>query len=707
MTVMDKMDVGPNKRFLLVYGSQTGQAKAIAEDLADKAASHGLEADLQSAEGVDRKFHLQKERVLVMVCSTTGEGEPPDNASKMLRRLKNRSLKQDHLSQLRYALLGLGDTNYTNFCNCPKEFNQRLQELGATAFYAPGWADDGVGLDLVCDPWIEGLWPALQKEVATSIRDVGSMSEPSLINGGLLTASKLAVLPVATKGKALEGETLVASLLQSISPLRTAALSVPAEPTAFLDLKWRPDLIFNPASLQPHNGIKFPSAASDVFQVDVDKSWRMTSDDSVKTALDVCLSTKDSALALFRPGDAFGVIVTNLVAEVDIFLERLFGSDETKGGPDVPFELSVMEETSKVKAEVPEFIPALVTPRYLLEHLLDIRSIPKKALLRMLGQFCSDELEQRRLLELASKQGGKDYDAFVRQPGIGVVDIINTFKSCKLPLERLVEQLPRLQARSYSISSSPLRCPDKAHFVFNVVEMPSCKDFVGEPRLGLCTGWLDRITKERQIRGFPTFDSTDDLASLSISDQKQSLSVFLRSNQWFHHPDDRLDRPLLMVGPGTGVAPFLGFLQHREILIKTRELKASDVGETWLFYGCRHRDKDYLYKTEFERLHKERVLTHLVTSFSRDEESDTVTRTSTPKYVQHSLAKMADRVADVLLNPDAMIFVCGDAKNMARNVNEAFIQALVSAKPDMTQMAAMRHLADIRDQKRYLQDVWA
>ena len=79
------MESTPAVRFLLVYGSETGQARAIAEDIADKSASNGLSADLQCADGVDKHFRLVDERILVLVCSTTGEGEPPDNASKFLR----------------------------------------------------------------------------------------------------------------------------------------------------------------------------------------------------------------------------------------------------------------------------------------------------------------------------------------------------------------------------------------------------------------------------------------------------------------------------------------------------------------------------------------------------------------------------------------------------------------------------------------------
>jgi len=296
---------------------------------------------------------------------------------------------------------------------------------------------------------------------------------------------------------------------------------------------------------------------------------------------------------------------------------------------------------------------------------------------------------------------------------LGFLDIMLSFPSLRPPLERIIENLPRLQARSYSVSSSPLRCPGLAHFVFNVVEFASPFDLgLGKTRRGICTGMIDDATKDFQSQDPPCFDET------SHNSASLYLSVFTRPNPWFLHPDDDLSRPLMMVGPGTGVAPFLGFLQHREKLMEAAGLTPSDLGETWLYFGCRHQRRDFLYQAEFERLRDSGVLTYLVTSFSRDcEESidsdspgaattTTTTTTTAPKYVQHRILENSSHVKDLLTHPTAMVYICGDAKNMARNVNDALIEVLVQEE-GMSKMSAMKHLADLREQKRYLQDVWA
>jgi len=285
---------------------------------------------------------------------------------------------------------------------------------------------------------------------------------------------------------------------------------------------------------------------------------------------------------------------------------------------------------------------------------------------------------------------------------------------------------------------------------------------------------LDDVTRDFQKRECPRFDADDvpvtGIGSLSLAGGNNNdgngnegtndsstyrrppmLSVFTRPNPWFLHPDEDLTRPLLMVGPGTGVAPFLGFLQHREQLMERGSASpTAEVGETWLFFGCRHQNRDFLYKTELERLHDRGVLTHLVTSFSRDVDTEATeaaeaavaaaaaatpaaiaaaTPASTaaatpaatagtavkvgPKYVQHRILGKREEIRKLLTHPTAMIYICGDAKNMARNVNDAFIEVLVggsgsgSGGSGMTKMSAMKHLADLREQKRYLQDVWA
>ncbi|KAI2536956.1 5-methyltetrahydrofolate-homocysteine methyltransferase reductase, partial [Homo sapiens] len=151
------------RRFLLLYATQQGQAKAIAEEICEQAVVHGFSADLHCISESD-KYDLKTETApLVVVVSTTGTGDPPDTARKFVKEIQNQTLPVDFFAHLRYGLLGLGDSEYTYFCNGGKIIDKRLQELGARHFYDTGHADDCVGLELVVEPWIAGLWPALRK----------------------------------------------------------------------------------------------------------------------------------------------------------------------------------------------------------------------------------------------------------------------------------------------------------------------------------------------------------------------------------------------------------------------------------------------------------------------------------------------------------------------------------------------------------------
>ena len=104
-----------------------------------------------------------------MVSSTTGDGEQPENAEPFWRKIKKKKLPEDTFAHLKYTILGLGDTNYSQFCNGPKTLHDRMKQLGANTFYDPDWADDGVGLELVVEPWIENLWQPLANELGIEL----------------------------------------------------------------------------------------------------------------------------------------------------------------------------------------------------------------------------------------------------------------------------------------------------------------------------------------------------------------------------------------------------------------------------------------------------------------------------------------------------------------------------------------------------------
>ncbi|RUS90069.1 hypothetical protein EGW08_002182 [Elysia chlorotica] len=849
------MVVGESKnqnRFLMLYGTATGQAKAIAEEIAEKALTFGLTADLFELDDVGKKFNIEKERCVVIVVSTTGDGDPPPNAEKFMRRIKKRILSSTYLSHLHYALLGLGDSNYSNFCRCGRDMNTRLEALGAQAFYPPGFADDGVGLEVVADPWLKDLYPALQnflgvhpanqasdtetviskahsqtngaipnvddvekniksldissngdvpaikssnldnktaastsvtvssssadgkeqssdsqlvisnhsdvqsasnnqnKDIAnaqnkdiTSGKDSNLVSENSKAELNLIEPEKESAETQAIRAsnkrqaesspsglvwpetpcevlggesKTSPGEELKNSrLVTSPPPLCDKDLTIPVLPPPFLDVDFSPSSV-QLTSLEFQNGCKLPSAASDVFSVSVTDAKVLTSPDAVKKTLLLRLSLEGTGIT-YSPGDSLSIICPNNSSEVDLLIHRLQLEDIA----DLSMTVTVKSETKKRRAAVPAHIhPCQSTLRHVLTSCVSIRDPPSKALLRTLIEFTKDEAEIRRLQELCSKEGSQEYTTCLRQEHVTLLDFLLAFPSCMPPAETLLEHLPRLQPRPYSACSSQKVTPNSLDLVFNLVEV---KANVSEGHLyhrrGVCTGWLDDISAHLQ-RG-------------ESQDEKIQIPVFLRTNQHFRPPSD-LSQALIMIGPGTGVAPFIGFLEERSVCrsdLKKVEGPELGYGETWLYFGCRNRNKDFLFRDKLLDFKSSGVLTELRVTFSRDVETEADLTSTTeslttatehsadehpnsptnsasstpPRYVQDQMRRDSASLVRLLTENEALVYVCGDAKNMAADVTAAFEEILQTEK-GMSKEEAHMFIMKKRIHKTYLEDVW-
>ncbi|NWR34895.1 MTRR reductase, partial [Tachuris rubrigastra] len=693
------------RRFLLLYATQKGQAKAIAEEICQQAGAHGLEADMHCISEMD-KYNLETEKdPVVIVISTTGTGDPPDTARKFVKKIQDTALPPDHFAHLQYGLLGLGDSEYMFFCNGGKTVDRRLQELGARHFYDTGLADDCVGLELVVDPWIDGLWLALkealllqkEKEGMNNVVDAVTSSPspaPHVVHE-LNLSSEVQNLKLEDEGarssdvlsQKLDDINLVAparntelSLVNSVPPVSQAALNIPALPPEYLEVQFH-----GTHGKNPH--LSSLISEETTFEVPVTKAVQLTRENAIKTALLLELDISDTVFD-YQPGDAFCVICPNNANEVEELLHILGLSEK---GDDFVC-VKVKQGTKKKGASRPQHIPERSTLKFILTWCLEIRAVPKKAFLRALVECTSDAGEKRRLQELCSRQGASDYMRFIRDSSVCLLDLLHAFPSCKPSLNLLIEHLPKLQSRSYSVSSSNLYQPGKLCFVFNIVEFPACS---ARPvsRKGVCTGWLAELVAPLLHPNKNTLDTKGENFSA------EKIPIFPRPNNTFHLPADP-SVPFIMVGPGTGISPFIGFLQHRQ---KLREQHTDwEFGETWLFFGCRHQDRDYLFK-QLRCFLENGTLTHLKVCFSRDSSTAEV---APPKYVQDIIRLHAKEVTRVLLEEKGYFYICGDKKHMADGVSDTVLDIL-SMEMEADRLEAMKILAMLREEKRYLQDVWS
>lgn len=342
------------------------------------------------------------------------------------------------------------------------------------------------------------------------------------------------------------------------------------------------------------------------------------------------LSLEGSGLS-YQPGDALGVYPTNSPALVDELIGVL-GLQPDDG-------VTVGGETKSL--------------HHALLHQFEITTLTRPMLQKYAALVSS-----KKLANLLKEDNLKAYAAYTE--GRDVLDVIREFPCKGLKPQELVDVLRKLPPRLYSIASSLAAHPDEVHLTVSVVRYEAHK----RPRLGLCSGYLaERVTD----------DST--------------VPVYIEHNNNFRLPADPTT-PVIMIGPGTGVAPFRAFVEEREAMGAT--------GRSWLFFGEQHFLTDFYYQTEWQGFLKNGALTRMDVAFSRDQEHKI--------YVQH---RMKERAADLYawLEEGAVVYVCGDEKRMAHDVHQALID-IVREQGKLSAGKADDYVKQLQRDKRYQRDVY-
>jgi cytochrome P450/NADPH-cytochrome P450 reductase len=359
----------------------------------------------------------------------------------------------------------------------------------------------------------------------------------------------------------------------------------------------------------------------------------------------------------YRVGDHLSVVPRNDSALVEAVARR-FGF--------LPADQIKLQAAEGRRAQLP--VGDSIAVGQLLTDFVELQQVATRKQIQIMSEHTRCPVTKPKLLALVGDEAeaGERYRAEILSRRTSVFDLLSEYPACDLPFHVYLEMLSLLAPRYYSISSSPSVDPVRCSITVGVVGGPAASG------RGAYKGTCSNYLADRRV---------GDTIYATVRETKAG----------FRLPDDP-SVPIIMIGPGTGLAPFRGFLWER----KARKTKGAALGPAMLFFGCRHPDQDFLYADELKALAAEDI-TKLFTAFSRAEAPKT--------YVQHLLAAQKDEVWR-LIEQGAIVYVCGDGGKMEPDVKAALV-TIYRDKTGGDAAAGARWIEDLGAKSRYVLDVWA
>jgi len=616
------------------WGSQSGTAERfavrLAKEIKQRYGKTTLVADMSDYES-DSVARIPDSKLAIFIMSTFGEGDPSDNVHEFWSWIESK--RGQPLSQLRYMAFGLGNSNYKHYNAVIDHVVQRIEKLGAKALAPTGRADDVIGeTEEHFLEWKESILTVLKHTFDLEEHD--PVYEPAI----RVTENKTADNTSVKHGVPLE-----------IATSRAAARTISA--IHALQVK----------------------SSHELFKTTADRNClHMEIDLSSVTGLK------------YKTGDHLGVWPINPDAEVTKLVRSL----------DLSQKLQTMVSVETLEVETKLKVPGLTTIFAILNHYLEITAPVSRDTVSALLEFAPNQAAKDCLLSLS--KDAKSFSELTRNNYINLGRLFEYADDAagawsSVPLSFVIEAIPAMRPRYYSISSSSVVQPRQVAItaVVSDTSLEGSKD--GIP--GLTTNYL--LALNGQLQSTPV-DHPRSMTYAIDGPQKLlqhgKIYAHIRKSQ-FKLPAIA-SRPLIMVGAGTGVAPFRAFLQERVALLKM----GRDVGRMLLFFGCRNQHHDFIYDEEIQEASK--VLGarfSLVTAFSRPDEGRKA-------YVQDRVRENTDEICDLLVNQDTYFYICGSA-NMAREVSN--VVGLELSKRQQWDEEQLKSFADQKKRsKRWQQDVW-
>ncbi|KAK0464309.1 putative cytochrome P450 oxidoreductase [Desarmillaria tabescens] len=672
-----KMKAG-NKRLVIFYGSQTGTAEEYAIRLAKEAkAKFGLTSLVCDPEEYDFETldSLPEGSAAIFVMASYGEGEPTDNAVTLLQNLSEDSFEfsqgSHRLENLKYVLFGLGNKTYEHYNLVARQVDQYLTGMGATRIGERGEGDDDKSMEEDYLEWKDGMWEAFAKALGVEEGQGGDSAD--------FAVSELASHP---EEKIYLGE-LSARALTKTKGIHDAK-----------------------------NPYAAPIAvARELFSVTGERN-----------CVHVELNIEGSGIT-YQHGDHVGVWPTNAEIEVDRLLCALglYDKRDTVIG---------IESLDPALAKVP--FPVPTTYATVLRHYIDISAMAGRQILGSFSKFAPTPEAEAFLKEVNSNK--ETYADVVGKGCLKVGEILQTAAGnditaipstsntsvWNIPFDLIVSSIPRLQPRYYSISSSPKVYPNSIHVTCVTLKYKSEGEKVP-------TRWVYGVGSNFLLNlKYAANEETVPLA-LSAGIANAALPAYAidgprgayRQETIYKSPihvrrstfrlPTNPKSPVIMIGPGTGVAPFRGFVQERVALARrTLEKNGPDALADWgritLFYGCRKSTEDFLYKEEWPQYQEElKGKFTLHCSFSREKYRPDGSKI----YVQDLIWEDRQNISDSIINGKGYVYICGEAKNMSKAVEEVLAKILGEAKGGSAEVEGTAEVKMLKERSRLLLDVWS